>query len=150
MVEPPRSGGMAMKIFLSAVSGQFPECRRALSSDFYATGADVKVQEKLQQGGYTLLEALRAYIDGCDRVLALARDTYGIEPDESARPSGRPGRSYTQWGYFFARGERLDGSEAPARLRVLRQRRVPGPASSAHRSDARAGGVAAAVPRRDP
>jgi hypothetical protein len=99
-----------MKIFLSAVSGPFRECRQALASDLRAMGAEIKVQEDFQQGGYTLLEALQDYIVGCDRVIALAGDAYGFEPDEPARPPGRPRRSYTQWEYFFARGERLDDS----------------------------------------
>jgi tetratricopeptide (TPR) repeat protein len=78
-------------------------------------GAEVKVQEDFQQHGHTLLEALQEYIVGCDRVIALVGDAYGFEPDEPARPAGRPRRSYTQWEYFFARGERLDGPQAPPR-----------------------------------
>src|SRR5262249_30313981 len=101
-----------MKIFLSAVSGQFRDCRQALASDLRAVGVEVTVQEDFQQHGRTLLEKLEAYIAGCDRVIALVGDAYGYEPEPAARPAGRPRRSYSQWEYFFARGERLDGTKA--------------------------------------
>src|SRR4051812_40929771 len=101
-----------MQIFLSAVSGQFRDCRRALASDLRATGAGIVVQEDFQQHGRTLLEKLEGYIAGCDRVIALVGDAYGSEPPEGACPTGRPRRSYTQWEYEFARGERLDGARA--------------------------------------
>jgi len=101
---------MGLRIFLSAVTGQFKDCRDALASDLRAVGAEVVVQEDFQQHGRTLLEKLEAYIAGCDRVIALVGDAYGWEPEEEARPSGFPRRSYTQWEYFFAKGERLDGS----------------------------------------
>jgi hypothetical protein len=104
-----------MKIFLSSVSGQFKACRDALASDLRAVGADVTVQEDFQQSGRSLLEKLEHYVAGCDRIIALVGDAYGWEPEEAARPPGRPRRSYTQWEYFFARGERLDGSTQPAR-----------------------------------
>lgn len=102
-----------MKIFLSAASGQFRDCRAALASDLRAMGADVEVQEDFQQHDGTLLEKLQQSIARCDRVIALVGDAYGAEPDEPARPPGRPRRSYTQWEYFFAKGERLDGTAAP-------------------------------------
>ena len=101
------------KIFLSAVSGQFRECRNALASDLRTIGAEVVVQEDFRQLGWTLLKELQDYIAGCDRVIALVGDAYGYEPEPGARPAGRPRRSYTQWEYFFALGERLDGSTAP-------------------------------------
>jgi hypothetical protein len=98
-----------MKIFLSAVSAQFKTCREALRSDLSAVGAEVLVQEDFQQHGGTLLEKLQEYIAACDRVIVLVGDAYGWEPEEAARPVGRPRRSYSQWEYYFARGERLDG-----------------------------------------
>ena len=101
-----------MKIFLSAVSGQFRDCRQALASDLRATGGEVVVQEDFQQHGRTLLEKLETCIAGCDRVIVLVGDAYGYEPPEGARPVGRPRRSYTQCEYEFALGERLDGSRA--------------------------------------
>jgi Domain of unknown function (DUF4062) len=103
-----------MKIFLSAVSGQFKACRDALRSDLSAVGAEVVVQEDFQQHGASLLEKLERYIASCDRIIALVGDAYGFEPEETVRPAGQPRRSYTQWEYYFAMGERLDGSrQAP-------------------------------------
>src|SRR6266436_4145150 len=102
-----------MKIFLSAVSGQFKACRDALRSDLSAVGAEVVVQEDFQQHGASLLEKLERYIGSCDRIIALVGDAYGFEPEETARSTGQPRRSYTQWEYWFAVGERLDGSRAP-------------------------------------
>jgi hypothetical protein len=103
-----------MKIFLSAVSGQFQACRDALRSDLSAVGAEVVVQEDFQQHGASLLEKLERYIASCDRIIALVGDAYGFEPVEAAYPAGRPRRSYTQWEYCFAMGERLNGSrQAP-------------------------------------
>ncbi|MBE2260362.1 MAG: tetratricopeptide repeat protein [Rhodobacteraceae bacterium] len=104
-----------MKIFLSAVSSQFKDCREKLRSDLSAVGAEVVVQEDFQQHGGSLLENLERYIAGCDRVIALIGDAYAYEPDESARPPGSPRRSYSQWELFFARGERLDGLPQPAK-----------------------------------
>ena len=75
-----------MKIFLSAVSGQFKACRDALRSDLSAVGAKVVVQEDFQQHGASLLEKLERYIASCDRIIALVGDAYGFEPEETARP----------------------------------------------------------------
>jgi WD40 repeat protein len=100
-------------IFLSAVSDQFRDCRKALASDLRATGAEVVLQEDFAQHPRTLLEKLQKYIAECDRVIALVGDAYGFEPEAAARPPGRPRRSYTQWEYAFAMGERLKGRAAP-------------------------------------
>jgi hypothetical protein len=102
-----------MKVFLSAVSAQFRDCRNALASDLRAVGVGVAVQEDFQQHGQTVLEKLEDYIAGCDRVIVLVGDAYGSEPEPTARPAGRPRRSYAQWEYYFALGERLDGSHVP-------------------------------------
>ena len=83
-----------MKIFLSAVSGQFKACRDALRSDLSAVGAEVVVQEDFQQHGASLLEKLERYIGSCDRIIALVGDAYGFEPEETARPTGQ---SSTTW-----------------------------------------------------
>ena len=101
------------KIFLSAVSGQFRDCRNALASDLRAIGVEVVVQEDFRQHGWTLLAKLQEYIAGCDRVIALVGDAYGFEPAEEVPCSTHPRRSYTQWEHHFARGERLDGRSAP-------------------------------------
>ena len=63
-----------MKIFLSAVSGQFKACRDALRSDLIAVGAEVVVQEDFQLHGASLLEKLERYIGSCDRIIALVGD----------------------------------------------------------------------------
>ncbi len=99
-----------MKIFLSAVSGQFKACRNALASDLRAIGCEVKVQEDFQQGPRTLIEQIEQYVAQCDRVIALVGDAYGFESSGVAVPAVDPPRSYTQWEYFFALGHRLDGS----------------------------------------
>src|SRR6516162_10115145 len=104
---------MTMKIFLSAVTKQFKECRDALASDHRAIGCEVKVQEDFQQGPRTLIERLEEYVAGCDRVIALVGDAYGFEASGVAVPIVDPPRSYTQWEYFFALGHRLDGSGVP-------------------------------------
>jgi hypothetical protein len=98
------------KIFLSAVTGQFKACRDILRSDLAAVGADVVVQEDFTQYGGTLLEKLEQYIASCDRVTALVGSAYGWEPEPAAIPPNTPARTYTQWEYYFARGERLDGT----------------------------------------
>ena len=103
------------QIFISAVSEQFKECRDALRTDLAAVGADVKVQEEFQQHGGTLLEKLEKYIASCDRVIALVGSAYGCEPEPAATPANAPSRSYTQWEYHFASGERLDGTQAKAK-----------------------------------
>jgi WD40 repeat protein len=104
-----------MRIFLSAVSGQFKACRDALASDLRAVGAEVVVQEDFQQHGRSLLEKLEEYIAGCDRVIVLVGNAYGCAPEPEARPTGRPLRSYTQWEYFFSQGERLDKAQVTAK-----------------------------------
>jgi hypothetical protein len=104
-----------VKIFLSAVSGQFKAARDALASDLRAVGAEVVVQEDFQQQGRTLLEKLQNYIASCDRVIALVGDAYGWAPDDAGRPHDQPRRSYSQWEYFFAQGERLQGERQQAK-----------------------------------
>ena len=101
-----------MNIFISATTGQFKACRDAIACDLRATGADVRVQEDFTQGPGTLLKKLETYIAGCERVVLLIGDHYGAEPTAEEAPAGSPRRSYTQLEYFFAIGERLDGSHA--------------------------------------
>jgi formylglycine-generating enzyme required for sulfatase activity len=101
-----------MRIFLSAVSAQFQECREALASDLRAIGCEVRVQEDLQQGPRTLIERLEEYVAQCDRVIALVGDAFGAEATGDAVPAAGPPRSYTQWEYAFATGERLAGASA--------------------------------------
>jgi hypothetical protein len=108
-----------MKIFLSAVSSEFKACRDALASDLRADGADVRVQEEFTQYPGTLLEKLERYIAECDRVIFLIGDAYGCEPPPAEAPTGSPVRSYTQWEYYLAQGERFDKGRAPSKPTYL-------------------------------
>ncbi len=105
---------MSEKIFISCVSSQFKACREALASDLRAIGCEVKVQEDFQQGPDTLIAQIEAYVAQCDRVIALVGDTYGCEAAKESVPVTEPPRSYTQWEYYFALGERLNGQPAQA------------------------------------
>ena len=69
-------------------------------------------QEDLQQGPRTLAERLQDYIASCDRVIVLIGTAYGTEAGITGEPSDSKLRSYTQWEYYFAMGERLDGTRA--------------------------------------
>src|SRR5690242_10622437 len=101
-----------MKVFLSAASAQFTECRQALASDLRARDCEVRTQQDFQQGPGDLIDKLEAYVAGCDRVIALVGDVFGSEAIGVPVPGGGPPRSYSQWEYHFARGERIDGSKA--------------------------------------
>ena len=103
---------MSDKIFISCVSSQFKACREALASDLRAIGCEVKVQEDFQQGPDTLIAQIEAYVAQCHRVIALVGDAYGCEAAKEAVPATEPPRSYTQWEYYFALGERLNGKPA--------------------------------------
>ena len=103
---------MKEKIFLSAVTTQFRECRDALRTDLAAIGAEVVVQEDFTQHKGTLLQKLEGYIDSCDRVIALVGTAYGSEPEPATTPKNSPRRSYSQWEFSFALGERLNGKRA--------------------------------------
>ena len=83
-----------------------------LRSDLQAVGAEVVVQEDFTQHPGTLLQKLEDLVAGCDRVIALVGSHYGAGPEDGAGLDGVPPRSYTQWEYHFACGERLDGSMA--------------------------------------
>lgn len=100
------------KVFISAVTGQLKACRDAVASDLRAKGYEVKVQEDFQQGPRTLIEQIEQYIDACGLVVAIIGDAYGAEAAPAAVPKVEPPRSYTQWEYFFATGERLNGKRA--------------------------------------
>jgi tetratricopeptide (TPR) repeat protein len=104
-----------MKVFLSAVSAQFKACRDELASDLRAIGCEVKVQEDFQQGARTLAEKIEEYVAECDRVIALVGDAYGFEVLNVAAAPVDPPRSYTQWEYAVAMGDRRDGSRAAAK-----------------------------------
>lgn len=104
-----------MKIFISAVSSEFRACRNALASDLRAIGCEVKVQEDFQQGPRTLIEKLEDYIASCDRVIIVLGRCYGFEASGDRVPASNTPRSYTQWEYYFALGERLRRTPATAK-----------------------------------
>jgi hypothetical protein len=101
-----------LRVFLSAVSSQFKDWRDALGSDLRAVGCEVRVQEDFRQHPRSLIEGIEEYVASCDRVIALVGDAYGFEASGDAVPALVPPRSYTQWEYFFAVGECLDGDLA--------------------------------------
>lgn len=104
-----------MKVFLSAASTEFKACREALRSDLAAVGCEVRVQEDFQTGPRSLIERLEEYVAACDRVVALVGAAYGSEAKGQVVPVRVPARSYTQWEYFLAMGERLDGRSVVAK-----------------------------------
>ncbi|MGZ8908018.1 MAG: DUF4062 domain-containing protein, partial [Methylobacter sp.] len=108
-----------LKVFISTVSSQFKECRDALASDLRAIGCEVKVQEDFQQGPSTLIAQIEAYVDQCDRVIAVVGTAYGCEAAKLAVPEADPPRSYTEWEYYFALGERLNGTQASPKERFV-------------------------------
>ncbi len=77
----------SVKIFLSAVSGQFKEARNGLASDLRANEIIVFKQEDFQLHDSTLLEKLENLVDRCDRVIAIIGNAYGAEPTVTARPA---------------------------------------------------------------
>ncbi len=108
-----------MKVFISAVSAQFKDCRNALASDLRAIGCEVKVQEDFQGSPATLIGLIEAYVAQCDRVIAIVGDAYGTEANTAGAASAPPRRSYTQWEYYLALGERVNGPSAPPKEMYL-------------------------------
>jgi tetratricopeptide (TPR) repeat protein len=105
-----------MKVFLSCVTREFGSYRQRLAAQLAALPRhtfEVKVQEDFQQGGFTLLDQIGAYIRECDLVLHLVGDSSGARPSpEHVRgmfarlgqgtPEPLPELSYTQWEYELA------------------------------------------------
>lgn len=105
------------RIFISAVTGELGSYRKALAEKLRRKGLDVCDQEHFRQGGATLLEALRDYIQGCDAVIFLVGDRCGAmaTPQHAAAlgdipvfksyaaAKGQNEASYTQWEYHLAK-----------------------------------------------
>jgi tetratricopeptide (TPR) repeat protein len=105
-----------MNVFLSSVSTEFQSYRLRLANQLGALKGhpyEIKVQEDFQQGGFTLLDQLAAYIRDCDLVIHLAGDACGARPTPEhvlalyrslgdTPPDPLPDRSYTQWEYHLA------------------------------------------------
>lgn len=101
-----------MRVFLSAATSQFEASRDSLRSDLTAIGCRVREQKDFQTGPRSLIERLEEYIAACDRVVALVGHAYGSEAAADSVPARDPPRSYTQWEYYLALGERLNRSRA--------------------------------------
>src|ERR1035437_5387720 len=105
-----------MKVLLSCVSSEFRSYRQLLAAQLAALpkrGFEVKVQEEFQQGGFTLLDQLAAYVSECDLVIHLVGDACGARPTQKhvramfthlrvPAPEPLPNLSYTQWEYDLA------------------------------------------------
>ena len=102
-----------MKVFLSCVTREFGSYRQRVAAQLAALprqAFEVKVQEDFQQGSFTLLEQIGAYIRECDLVLHLVGDSSGARPSPEhvqamfaklgeATPTPLPELSYTHWEY---------------------------------------------------
>jgi hypothetical protein len=105
------------RVFISAVSSELGSHRREVARVLRRKGLEVRDQEHFSQGGGTLLERLRDYIQQCDAVVLLVGERYGAFPTqehtaalgavpafEGYRDAKRqPQASYTQWELFLAR-----------------------------------------------
>jgi tetratricopeptide (TPR) repeat protein len=112
------SKGRGFRIFISAVTPELGSCRREVARVLRRKGLEVCDQEHFHQGGATLLEQLRAYVESCDAVILLVGDRCGAmaTPEHAAAlggiagfrkyggDSGQKEASYTQWEYFLAKG----------------------------------------------
>jgi Domain of unknown function (DUF4062) len=77
-----------MKVFLSCVTREFGSYRQRLAAQLAALPGqafEVKVQEDFQQGRFTLLDQIGAYIRECDLVLHLVGDSSGAIPSPLSR-----------------------------------------------------------------
>jgi tetratricopeptide (TPR) repeat protein len=100
------------RVFLSAVSSEFKELRRALRHDLATAGYDVHLQEELQlRKGETLLGVLDQHLKECQGVVCLIGARCGagfpteteVEPYREHLPAGMPRASYTQWEFLLSR-----------------------------------------------
>ncbi len=117
----PAPPGQPLNIFLSCVSSQFRPCRDDLASALRTVGYKVTVQEDFPLTDFFLLEKLQNFIASCDLVIALIGDAYGFEPEVRTSPR----RSYTQWEYHFALGERLSFAHDSPPVPAGRQPAIP-------------------------
>jgi len=112
-----------MRVFISCVSDEFRSYRGKLREELTARELEITIQEKLQDGGHTLLQLLDDYIKRCQAVIHLIGDGVGqlakpeevrgllnAHPDLSTKvpalaawldPDACP-FSYTQWEAFLA------------------------------------------------
>ncbi|MFN5731766.1 MAG: DUF4062 domain-containing protein [Planctomyces sp.] len=67
----------SFRVFISGVSHELESCRREVARSLRRKGLEVRDQEHFRQGGATLIEQLRDYIQQCDAVICLVGDQYG-------------------------------------------------------------------------
>ncbi|MFN5283268.1 MAG: DUF4062 domain-containing protein [Planctomyces sp.] len=66
----------SFRVFISGVSHELESCRREVARSLRRKGLEVRDQEHFRQGGATLIEQLRDYIQQCDAVICLVGDQY--------------------------------------------------------------------------
>ncbi|MGE0222745.1 MAG: DUF4062 domain-containing protein, partial [Acetobacteraceae bacterium] len=100
------------RVFLSAVSNELREARRALRHDVEMLGWDVAIQEELDLTiAPTLLGVLAAHVSTCQAIVCLIGTRSGggfptkaeVDAFPGLLPPDLPRASYTQWEYFLAR-----------------------------------------------
>jgi tetratricopeptide (TPR) repeat protein len=101
-----------LKIFISAVTGEFGKARDALGADLRARGHEVTIQSDFKQSpdSETLLGRLAEYIRDCYAVIFIVGKYCGACPPALAAerlqevlPKDIKEASYTQWEFFLAR-----------------------------------------------
>lgn len=100
-----------MKVFISACSKEFKACRMSLAHDFHTLKDTPIFQDELLQEskGAGVIKRLEKLVRGSECVIAIVGDLHGREPYENPRGLDR---SFTQWEYYFTKGERLSGKRA--------------------------------------
>ncbi|MCC7137543.1 MAG: DUF4062 domain-containing protein [Planctomycetes bacterium] len=126
-----------MRVFVSAVTSELGAVRDRVVRELRTPGSrfrpstrdapdlDVVDQHALPQETF-LLPKLERAVDRSEIVIALIGRAYGAEPDPDPPEGRRPRRSFTQWEYHFAFGERLDGSVAPRKHVLVYLQRASG------------------------
>ena len=93
-------------VFLSAVSSEFRQERAQLENWLERKGLHVSSQEKFNQGGSTLWQKLHDEVDRCQAVICVM----GVEPGWPSigelPPDAPKERSWTQWEFWLAWGEK--------------------------------------------
>jgi hypothetical protein len=107
-----KTTGTRLRIFISAVTGEFGKARDALAADLRTRGHEVTVQSDFTQSpdSETLLGNLSDYIRDCHAVVCIVGKRCGVCPPARAAerlkgvlPDDIKEASYTQWQFFLAR-----------------------------------------------
>jgi hypothetical protein len=105
------------RVFISAVTPELGHCRREVARVLRRKGLEVRDQDYFIQGGGTLLEKLRDYIESCDAVILVIGERCGVVPTPEhaaalgpipafqnfSAATGCGQASYTQWEYMLAK-----------------------------------------------